>query len=52
MVSRMCDSAKDMGTWVNDAFCVSLAFLVKLERERKDTGGAKNKNPSVGARVV
>ena len=32
MVSRMCNSTKDVETWVNDTIRVALAFLVKLER--------------------
>ena len=55
MVSWMYNNTKDVEIWVNNALRVSLAFLVKLERERernKDAGGAKNKNPPVGDPVV
>ncbi len=41
--------------WINNTLRVSLAFLVELERERKDArtqNGAKNKNPLVGDYVV
>ncbi len=54
MVSRMCNRTKGVETWVNDFLRVPLAFLVKLERERKDAipQCAKNKNPPVGDPVL
>jgi hypothetical protein len=47
VVSRTYNSTKDVELRVNNTLRVSLAFLVKLERERKDAkmrDGAQNKN--------
>ncbi len=55
MVSRRYNNTKDVDMWVNNTLRVSLAFLVKLERERErreDAGGAKNKTLPVGDHVV
>lgn len=49
--SWMRNSMKGVGGGLTVPFRVSIAFLAKLERERGDPGGAKNKNPPVGDHV-